>query len=322
VDYVVLREINGLSGWSPADAVFRALVAGLPFVIAAIVAAAFLSPSRWRWETRRAGAVFATASAGVALLVAQWLADLVGRLHPAAAHPGKVHLLVTPAHDPSFPSDVATGAFALAMGMWSFDRRIARVLFALAGVLAFSRVYVGVEYPGDVLGGAVIGAGMALALSRSPLRSPIVRAGAMFSDIWETARAGAVRVERRYPASVLLTGSGIALLAASELADRIEHGLGAVMTFVVVDSVLWLLALGWIAARRLRPWAQDSFLVGLVRDWIGPGLAMAGATLLLLFVYTDHLSTAAGPDAWTASAGAALILIAQVIGQASPHNRS
>src|SRR3954454_7250194 len=56
-------------------------------------------------------------------------------------------------HDPSFPSDHATGACSLAFAIWLCDGTIGTVLLVLAALLSFARVYVGTHYPGDVLGG-------------------------------------------------------------------------------------------------------------------------------------------------------------------------
>jgi undecaprenyl-diphosphatase len=42
--------------------------------------------------------------------------------------------------------------------------RLAPALFLLASAVAFSRVYVGVHYPLDVMGGAVLGVLVALAI--------------------------------------------------------------------------------------------------------------------------------------------------------------
>jgi undecaprenyl-diphosphatase len=320
VDYFLFREINGLAGWPVADTAFRAVADAGAAVIAACVAAVFLWPWRQQRTARRRAAVFATAAAGASLLANQPLAHLVGRLRPYVAHPHHVHLLIARSHDPSFPSDHATGAFALAMGVWFYDRKLARILFALAGLLAFSRVYVGTHYPGDVAGGALIGAGIATALHWSPLRLLIDRASDMFAELWDWTRLGAIRFERRYPAGVLLTGAGVALLAVSELADRVEHGLGAVMTLTGVALTAWLLVLSWLAMRRLGPRIRRGALVGWLRDWILAPLVILSAGLILFVVVAAHLSSAPGADAWLAMTGAAFVLIAQIIGQGTPHN--
>jgi undecaprenyl-diphosphatase len=320
VDYFLFREVNGLAGWPVADAVFRAVADGGAAVIAAAVAAVFLWPWRQQRTARRRASVFATAAAGLSLLANQPVAHLVGRLRPYVAHPHHVHLLIARSHDPSFPSDHATGAFALAMGVWFYDRKLARILFALAGLLAFSRVYAGTHYPGDVAGGALIGAGVAAALYWSPLRLLIDRASDMFAELWDWTRFGAIRFERCYPASVLLTGVGVALLAISELVDRVEHGLGAAMTLIVIVLAAWLLVLGWLAMRRLGPRIRRAALVGWLRAWLLTPFVILSAGLILFVVAAAHLSSPPGADAWLVMAGAVFVLIAQIIGPANPHN--
>ena len=67
-----------------------------------------------------------------------------------------VNLLFYQPTDSSFPSNSAAAAFAIAAAVWCVNRRIGTVLFVAAAVYGFSRVYVGVHYPADILGGAVI----------------------------------------------------------------------------------------------------------------------------------------------------------------------
>jgi undecaprenyl-diphosphatase len=67
-------------------------------------------------------------------------------------------------HSGSFPSGHATIAFACATVIAWQVPRLAFPAFALAAAIAWSRVYVGVHWPLDVLGGAALGVLVATAL--------------------------------------------------------------------------------------------------------------------------------------------------------------
>ncbi|MEU7313510.1 phosphatase PAP2 family protein [Streptomyces sp. NPDC007083] len=75
--------------------------------------------------------------------------------HPVAECP--------PPGDWSFPSNHATLAAALAVGLALVVPRLAAVTLPLAGAGALLRVLVGVHYPHDVLAGALLGAACAAA---------------------------------------------------------------------------------------------------------------------------------------------------------------
>lgn len=174
MDYSLYKTINGLSGGSLSDGLFKLLADDLPAVMVILVALTFLVPWRDGRRERRSGAVLGTAAAGLALLINQPIAHTVERLRPYAAHPAHAHLLISPSQDPSFPSDHAAGAFALAFGVWLYDRTLGTALLIIGAVLAFARVYVGTHYPADVLAGALIGMALALALTRLPVSRGLI----------------------------------------------------------------------------------------------------------------------------------------------------
>jgi undecaprenyl-diphosphatase len=70
--------------------------------------------------------------------------------------------------DPSFPSDHATAAFALAVAVFMYHRRAGWLMLAMAAVVAVGRVAVGTHYPGDVLAGAMLGSAAALVVVLVP----------------------------------------------------------------------------------------------------------------------------------------------------------
>lgn len=73
-----------------------------------------------------------------------------------------VHLLVHCGGGKSFPSSHAVNNFAMATLFAFYYRRWAWAFFAWAALVAISRVAVGVHYPSDIAGGAIIGLIVAL----------------------------------------------------------------------------------------------------------------------------------------------------------------
>jgi undecaprenyl-diphosphatase len=91
----------------------------------------------------------------VADLAAQLSTDLIKAAVPRARP--RVHTLVAEPHSHSFPSGHAASSFACALVLAAYVPRLRWPLYALAGLIAFSRAYVGVHYPLDVVAGAAWG---------------------------------------------------------------------------------------------------------------------------------------------------------------------
>ena len=104
---------------------------------------------------------------GAAILVAESVSGMlkvaIERNRPPVSPPVPEPLLESPSTF-SFPSGHATVSFACATVLALAVPRLRWPLYALAALIAFSRVYVGVHYPFDVLAGAVLGIGIAIAL--------------------------------------------------------------------------------------------------------------------------------------------------------------
>lgn len=108
-------------------------------------------------KTRKAGILVSLALILEALLCNCLLKPLVDRMRPFEMYPA-VELLIRPPVDPSFPSGhTAAGFAALTALLFSKQKRWWTPVFLLAAAIAFSRLYLYVHYPTDVLGGIAAG---------------------------------------------------------------------------------------------------------------------------------------------------------------------
>jgi undecaprenyl-diphosphatase len=157
----------------------------------ALLAAIFLARGKWRSVNGRHGVVAAGFSALLALGAAQVIAHIWERPRPYIAHPGDAHLFIAATHDSSFPSDHATAAFAIAVALLLRHRKAGIVALVLAVTVSVARVAVGTHYPGDVLGGALLGSAAALVLWHPMVRRPLHDlgdwAGRLYDRVWRTA---------------------------------------------------------------------------------------------------------------------------------------
>jgi undecaprenyl-diphosphatase len=107
------------------------------------------------------------------LFLAVLFADGLGELAADALKAGiprarpHDHALVARPHTHSFPSGHATTSFACATALALALPRLRMPLYVLAAAVAWSRVYVGVHYPLDVVAGAAVGVAVGLVVARS-----------------------------------------------------------------------------------------------------------------------------------------------------------
>ena len=81
----------------------------------------------------------------------------VGRIRPSHEFYDYINLLVSKGGKYSFPSNHAANSFVFATVLSYFYEKNKTFLYILASAIAFSRVYVGVHYPLDIVSGAIIG---------------------------------------------------------------------------------------------------------------------------------------------------------------------
>lgn len=85
------------------------------------------------------------------------LKNLVARPRPCAVDTSVILLIPFPMEYYSFPSGHSSSSFTAAFILFCYYRKIGAIALAVAAVIAFSRMYLFVHYPTDILGGICIG---------------------------------------------------------------------------------------------------------------------------------------------------------------------
>ena len=110
-----------------------------------------------RQQTRRAALTALLSLVFSALVCNALLKNLVERARPFDKIPGLQFLIRKP-HDFSFPSGHTSSSFAVAtVFLATLPLWFGLTALGIAAVIAFSRMYLGVHYPSDVLCGMVLG---------------------------------------------------------------------------------------------------------------------------------------------------------------------
>lgn len=148
-----------------------------------------------KWKLASASAL---AAAWAAMLANQVITHLVwDRPRPYATHGASDHVLAAPSADPSFPSDHAAAAFAIAFAVLAHSRRGGMAFLVAATLIGLSRIALGMHYPSDVVAGAFMGWLAAMLVTR-PGRVWIARVVVLVSRVSDPAlRALRQRVGRR-----------------------------------------------------------------------------------------------------------------------------
>lgn len=150
----ILYAIQDAIGCSFLDRFFSLITrlgdAGIFWIILTIALLCFK-------RTRRAGVAMA-----VALLVGLGVTNLaikplVARIRPYIVDPSIV-LLIPPETEFSFPSGHTSTSFECAFVLFAYNRKAGIAAIVLAAIIGFSRLYLMVHYPTDVLAGVIFGA--------------------------------------------------------------------------------------------------------------------------------------------------------------------
>ncbi|WP_320780785.1 phosphatase PAP2 family protein [Streptomyces sp. CRN 30] len=180
-DVELLYDINGLAkdapGWFDHIMTF---VGEYGLLLATVLMVVWC----W-WGARRrpdaaasvAALVWVPLAAGVAVLINVPIRNFVERPRPFLDHDG-LEVLIDGKTDYSFVSDHATLTMAMGVALFLANRKWGFVGLVFGVLGGFLRIYMGVHYPTDVIGGFALGTAVALLLSpvAMALLTPVTKA--------------------------------------------------------------------------------------------------------------------------------------------------
>ena len=158
-DQAALLWLNGWVGHFPwLDSIVRLVVSDYlaPMLLSlAMLGMWFTGANIAARGSNQYGAMAGVIALLLANLTVQVMNQFIFRPRPfEALH---VTLLFYQPVDSSFPANPAAVGFSVATAVWLWNRKVGTAMFALAALYSLSRVYAGVCYPTDILGGAAIG---------------------------------------------------------------------------------------------------------------------------------------------------------------------
>ncbi|MEK3890518.1 undecaprenyl-diphosphatase [Bacillus sp. FSL K6-3431] len=155
LDFKLFEMINQFAGKSDLlDHIVILFSKYGPIMFGLVFVWIWFSKSGNKYDNRQI-VLFALTITIIALGANKMIELIYYRPRPFVSH--AVHLLSDKSSlDPSFPSNHATGSFALAFALFWRRRKIGSVLLVFAVFMGISRIFIGVHYPLDVTVGAII----------------------------------------------------------------------------------------------------------------------------------------------------------------------
>lgn len=146
LDNTIFTAVNSLAGSRPLIDTFFILVSAAGIGVIAILLLAT--------KDKR------TIAYGLSALILASIIDVIINLfyfHPRPFAVQDVNLLVEPSSSSSMPSGHTLRAFALAQAVYFGHRKLGIAAYILALLVGFSRIWVGVHWPSDVIAGILVG---------------------------------------------------------------------------------------------------------------------------------------------------------------------
>jgi len=162
MDVFIFQKINDLAYISPIfDFVGIFFADYLPYILAGILIILFF------WKKNRLMVITSVVAVVLSRLIfTEIIRFFYHHLRPYVVLETAKKLIAENADFKSFPSGHAAIFFALAMGVCFYNKKLGIWFFIGAILMGIARIFVGVHWPSDIIGGAVVGIFSALIVNK------------------------------------------------------------------------------------------------------------------------------------------------------------
>ncbi|MCX2824931.1 MULTISPECIES: undecaprenyl-diphosphatase [Bacillus] len=156
MNYTVFQWINNLAGTSIiSDKIMIMITNSAPYMAILFMLILWFSNTKKEMAIQKQyTVVYTVLTVGVSLLLNVFIHSVYYHARPFVTY--HVHQLVPHAVDSSFVSDHSVLVFSIAFTMLLRGERLKYIALIWAVLVGVSRIYVGVHYPADIIGGAFL----------------------------------------------------------------------------------------------------------------------------------------------------------------------
>jgi undecaprenyl-diphosphatase len=157
MDYQIFQLINSLAGhtkWLDQVGIFLAAYSQY-FLGAGIVVWMLLKDRSNFWKNFKIAAYFFVTAIVSRFIFGEILKRVINRPRPFEVH--RVIQLISEDKGQSFPSGHMSFFFAFSTAVYLYNKKAGLICFAVSFMMGLARIYTGVHYPLDILGGMALG---------------------------------------------------------------------------------------------------------------------------------------------------------------------
>ncbi|OGZ34998.1 MAG: hypothetical protein A2174_02480 [Candidatus Portnoybacteria bacterium RBG_13_41_18] len=159
MDYLIFQQVNSLAGkylWLDTIGIFFASYFQYVLVAGLLVSMLLRKDKTIRWKNFKITVLTFGAAIVSRFFFGEIIKRAIARPRPYEVYQDATTLILAESHQ-SFPSGHMLFFFALSFVLYFYNKKLGWTFFVASFLIGLARIFVGIHYPSDILGGMVLG---------------------------------------------------------------------------------------------------------------------------------------------------------------------